>query len=50
MARKKKTPKAKNPIAVAMRRRFGATTTTMKDRRAPRGGVKKPDWEKDGWL
>lgn len=28
----------RNPIAVAMNSRYGRTTTTMKDRRAPRGG------------
>jgi hypothetical protein len=28
----------RNPVAVACRLRYGKTTTTMKDRRAPRGG------------
>ncbi len=27
-----------NPVAVAMRARYGRTTSTMRDRRAPRGG------------
>ena len=29
-----------NPIAVALRVRHEKTTTTMKDRRAPRGGAR----------
>jgi hypothetical protein len=34
----KNTNKNRNPVAVAMVRRYGQTTTTMKDRRISRGG------------
>jgi hypothetical protein len=30
----------RNPIAVAMVKRYGHTTSAMKDRRQPRGGTK----------
>lgn len=30
----------RNPIAVAMVKRYGHTTSAMKDRRTPRGGTK----------
>ena len=36
---KKKAPKTRNPIAVAMNLRYGRTTTVMKDRRG-RGGAR----------
>ena len=32
------TSKKRNPVFVALIKRYGATTTTMKDRRQPRGG------------
>lgn len=32
--------KLNNPIAVAMKKRYGNTTSVMKDRRQPRGGAK----------
>jgi len=34
----KPSKRPRNPIAVAMRKRHGATGTKMRDRRAPRGG------------
>lgn len=34
-----------NPIAVAMRKRHGATTTKMKDKRVPRGGTRNKQKE-----
>lgn len=34
-----KDERAQMPTAVAMFARFGKTTTTMRDRRAPRGGA-----------
>lgn len=33
-----KTERRQNPVFVAMTRRHATTTTTMRDRRAPRGG------------
>jgi len=33
-----KTNRFSSPIAVAMKSRYGRTTSLMKDRRAPRGG------------
>jgi len=36
-----------NPIAVAMRARYGKTTSVHKDRRAPRGGQTN---EQRGWM
>jgi hypothetical protein len=30
----------RNPIAVAMKKRYGNTTSVMKDRREPRGGTR----------
>lgn len=35
----------RNPIAVAMRLRHGKTTTTMKDRRASRGGARNEQYD-----
>jgi hypothetical protein len=40
MKTSKKTAKPRNPVAVAMMTRYGQTTTTHRDRRAPRGGSK----------
>jgi hypothetical protein len=33
-----RTNRLSNPIAVAMKLRYGRTSSVMKDRRAPRGG------------
>ncbi len=38
MKRPVKAPKARNIAFVAMMKRYGSTTTVMKDRRIPRGG------------
>jgi hypothetical protein len=48
---KKKNKRRENPIAVAMRKRHGGTTTKMKDRRAPRGGArdKQREYKEDGY-
>lgn len=47
----KKQKRKQNPMAVAMRKRHGATTTKMKDRRAPRGGArnKQKEYSEDGY-
>lgn len=42
--KKKKVPKARNPIAKAMNLRHNKSTK-MKDRRAPRGGSKNKQQE-----
>jgi hypothetical protein len=48
---KKKQQKRRSPIAVALRKRHGQTTTKMKDRRAPRGGSrnKQREYKEDGY-
>lgn len=33
-------PSKKNPVAVAMVKRYGQTVRIMKDRRTPRGGAR----------
>lgn len=40
-----KRTKKRNPVAVAMNKRYGSTTTTMKDRREERGGQKNEQVE-----
>jgi hypothetical protein len=40
MATKSSKTAPRNPIVVAMMARYGRTTTTMKDRRASRGGAR----------
>jgi len=47
MNRPAKNPRPQNPVAVAMSKRHGTTTTKMRDRRAARGGAKKRDFMKD---
>lgn len=46
-----KQKRKQNPVAVAMRKRHGSTTTKMKDRRAPRGGArnKQKEYREDGY-
>jgi hypothetical protein len=46
-----KKQRKQNPVAVAMRKRHGKTTTKMKDRRAPRGGArnKQKEYREDGY-
>jgi hypothetical protein len=43
MASKKKAPKRTNPVAVAMKARYGKTTSVHKDKREPRGGDKNEE-------
>ncbi len=45
---KVESPTPRNYLAVAMRKRYGSTTRIMKDRRAPRGGAKRPN-HTEGW-
>lgn len=40
MASRKKNPRPKNAVFIAMMKRHGQTTTVMKDRRQPRGGTR----------
>lgn len=42
MSTTKKTPAGtpRNHVLVALRKRYGNTTTAMKDRRTPRGGAR----------
>lgn len=37
----------RNPIAVAMRERYGKTTSVMKDRRTKRAKDKKNSWQNE---
>jgi hypothetical protein len=39
----------RNPIAVAMRVRYGQTTTTMRDRRDRRPKDAKRSWKREVW-
>lgn len=39
----------RNPIAVAMQKRYGTTTTTMKDRRNKRPKDARRSWKREEW-
>lgn len=45
-----KTPARRNAVIVAMNRRYGRTTKSMRDRRAARGGCRNKQQEyQEGW-
>ena len=41
--------KQRNPVAVAMMKRYAHTTTTMKDRRDKRPKDAKRSWKREEW-
>lgn len=41
--------KKRNPIAVAMQKRYGQVQTTMKDRRDRRSKDARKSWKREEW-
>lgn len=44
-----KAPAPRNPVAVAMQKRYGNTQTVMKDRRDRRSKDAKKSWKREEW-
>jgi len=42
--------KPRNNVAVAMRKRYGQTQTTMRDRRSRRPKDARKSWKKEEWA